>query len=242
MIRYFDAKIKGLSRIPKTGGALLVGNHALLGIDSAILQSLVHQRCGRKLWFLAERNLWKVPFVHNVVEAAGGVIGSPENAQQLLGRGELVCVYPGGVDDSWKLTGRDRYQMLWGSRMGFARVAIEMGVPIIPVAGLGIDDIYTVFGRERWLGRKIFGSAKYDLPLLFGWRGTLLPRPVRVEFHALDPISTVGMRADCEADVRSARDAVFATLDHFLQKSDARYRASRMRDRPTDTMPRSRDR
>lgn len=76
-------------------------------------------------------------------------------------------MYPGGIDESLKPK-RDRNRLKWGARDGFARVALRARVPILPIAGAGIDETYTIHVREPWLGRRLLGSARYDLPIASG--------------------------------------------------------------------------
>jgi 1-acyl-sn-glycerol-3-phosphate acyltransferase len=213
-VRWFHAKLEGAERIPREGGALLVGNHALLGLDGAVLGALVLRETGRVVRFLGERHLWDVPGLGAVLTTLGAVPGEPETAVELLQQGELVAVYPGGVDDSFKVS-HERYRLKWGTRAGFARVAIRAGAPIVPVAGLGIDEAYDVVGREAWVGRTILGSPRYDLPIAFGAFGTPLPRRVPQRYVVLPHVDTAGDAARAE-DVERVRRATYESLDAVL--------------------------
>jgi 1-acyl-sn-glycerol-3-phosphate acyltransferase len=212
---YFHATLDGSEHIPKSGGALMVGNHALFAIDTAVLAALIIRDLGRNPRFLGDRNLWKVPGLGPTITAIGALPGEPTSAEVLLRRGELVLVYPGGVDDSLK-SNAQRYQLLWKNRAGFARVAIRAQVPVIPVVGLGIDEMYSVVARERFFGRRLLGSPRYDLPVAFGAFGTILPKRVEQRYVALPPISTVGLR-DTPEDVEKVRAQTYEALDAWLR-------------------------
>jgi len=216
--RWFDAHLVGAERLPREGAALLVGNHAMFGLDGVVLGSLVRDATGRYVRFLGDRNLWRIPVVSEVLTAFGAQPGEPTSAQRLLQSGELVGVYPGGALDSFKTTPRERYRLQWRERAGFARLAMRAGVPIVPVAGLGIDEMYTVLGRERFVGRRLFGSPTYDIPIAFGAYGTPLPRRVPLRFELLAPIDTAG-NADDPDDVQRVREAtriaLVTRLDRF---------------------------
>lgn len=212
---YFHASLEGQEHIPRERGALIVSNHALFALDTAVLGALLVRDLGRHPRFLADRKLWTVPGLRQLIGALGALPGDPESADLLLRRGELVVVYPGGVDDSLKLSD-ERYQLKWKTRAGFARVAMRARVPIIPVVGLGIDDMYSVVGRERWLGRRVFGSERYDLPVAFGAFGTPIPRRAHERFIALPAIDTSGDPASA-ADVERVRAATFEALDARLR-------------------------
>lgn len=214
-IRYFDATLAHAERIPTEGGVLLVSNHAMLGLDGVVLGALVFRETGRYIRFLGEKNLWRLPLVRSALDTLGVIPGTPDTATNLLKHGDLCAVYPGGIDDSWKLTETQRYRLQWGDRRGFARVAMRAQVPIVPIAGLGIDDMYDVIARERWVGRRVLGSARYDLPLALGWGGTLIPKRVSQRFVVLPPIDTRGDSND-PAAVESVRKQTFEALDTVL--------------------------
>lgn len=216
-IRYFRAQLVGADRIPREGGALLVGNHALLGLDGFVLAALILRHTPRVPRFLGERNLWRVPVLGAFLTSVGAIPGEPSRAIELLSAGELVIVYPGGVDDSFK-TKAHRYELQWGERAGFARVAMRARVPILPVAGLGIDDMYDVVGREPWIGRRLLGSPRYDLPIAFGAFGTPFPKRVRQGYHVLAAIDTTG-DAENAVDVERVRAATYSALDAKLAEA-----------------------
>jgi len=217
IIEYFHATLEGAEHIPKQGGALIVGNHALFAIDTAVLGALIVREIGRSPRFLADRMLWTIPGFRQLITAIGALPGAPDTADELLRSGELVVVYPGGVDDSLKLSD-ERYQLKWKERAGFARVAMGASVPIIPVVGFGIDEMYKVVGHEPFLGRRLFGSARYDLPIAFGAFGTLLPRRAKQTYVALPPIDTSGDPSN-KADVERVRKATYDALESRLAEA-----------------------
>jgi 1-acyl-sn-glycerol-3-phosphate acyltransferase len=211
---YFHATLIGHEHIPRHGGALIVANHALFALDSAVLGALLVRDVGRNPRYLADRKLWRVPGLRQVITAIGGLPGEPSAARRLLERGELVIVYPGGVDDSLK-SRAERYQLKWKARAGFARVAIQAGVPIIPVAALGIDEMYSVVAHEHVVGRRIFGGPRYDLPIAFGAMGTWLPRRVKQTYVASPPIVTQGA-TESAGEIERIRLATYTAIDSWL--------------------------
>ncbi len=210
------ATLIGEQNLPRQGGALVVGNHALGGLDAFPLTALLIVHTGRVPRFLAERNLWRIPGLSVLLAAAGAIPGAPDAATRLLVAGELVCVYPGGIDDSFKLTS-EAYTLKWGSRAGFARVAMRAGVPIVPVAATGIDELFEVKRREHRLGRWFGGSERYDVPV----PETLFPRRVPLDYHVLQPIDTSGDPADGAA-VERVRAATVAAMESVLVPYRAR--------------------
>jgi 1-acyl-sn-glycerol-3-phosphate acyltransferase len=213
---YFHATLEGHQHIPRQGPALIVSNHALFALDSVVLGALLIEHVQRFPRFLADRALWKIPGLRGVIRAIGGLPGDPRSADVLLRNGELVVVYPGGVDDSLKHNSQ-HHRLMWKNRVGFARVAMTARVPIIPVVGLGIDDMYRVIAREHYLGRRIFGSERYDLPLPMGALGTILPRRAPQHYEVLPPIDTSGDPSS-EADIEKVRAATYHALETRLRQ------------------------
>jgi 1-acyl-sn-glycerol-3-phosphate acyltransferase len=216
LLKLFDARISGAQHIPRQGGALIVGNHACLGLDSFAFTPLCIRDAGRMPRFLGEKNLWRLPAVGRVLSSLGAVPGDPDQAVRLLKSGELVGVYPGGIDDSLKLSSK-AYELQWGKRSGFARVALRAAVPIVPVVGEGIDDMLTIVAKERWIGRRLLGSSRYDLPWAVGAYGLpFVPRRVPLVFHVLEPIHPDGSAAN-PSDVERMRDATVDAMEGVLR-------------------------
>lgn len=214
-----SARLHGGEHLPRRGPALIVGNHALFGADSVALVAVLVADGHRVPRFLAEKNLYRVPLVRSVLGAVGAIPGAPDEAVALLEAGEIVAVYPGGVDDSFKLSA-EAYTLKWGERAGFARVALRARVPVVPIAATGVDELFEVTRREGLVGRLLLGSSRYDLPL----PESLLPRLVPLDFHVLPPLEPTG-EADDPAAVAALRDATFEALEGVLRP----YREARSR-------------
>lgn len=215
LIRYFSATLEDAAHIPREGPALLVGNHGAFGVDAFILGALLAREVGRMPTWLAERQLWRVPGAPRVLDALGAIEGEPVAALRRLEAGELVVVYPGGILDSYKLAS-ERHRLQWGSRAGFARLAMQARAPIVPIAACGGDDIYRVIAREPGLGKLLFGDARYNFPIVLGRRGTLLPRKVRVTMRAHAPVDTAGDPSS-PADVERVRAETHEALRRTLE-------------------------
>lgn len=185
-LRYLRPELRNPERIP-TGGALLVGNHALMGIDSFALYPLLWQHLRRLPRGLGDRVLFKVPAVGKLFAAVGAVQGSPDVAVELLRAGELCLVYPGGSAESFKGP-EQRYKLFWQGRTGFAKVAMRAQTPVVPVMAAGVDHAYRFLFRDRLVMRNVVGDGKprYDFPVSLGLG--VLPLPVQFTYHVGDPI------------------------------------------------------
>ena len=214
---YFRATLEGAHHLPRHGAALIVGNHAPFGIDSFVLVALLAESTGRYVRFVGERELWKLTPVARFFEAVGALRCGHEPLLAALAAGEWVGVYPGGIDESLKPRRMQR-RLVWGERAGFARIALRAKVPIIPIAGVGIDETYHFLLRERFIGRRLLRSARYDIAIGVGAFGTPLPRRAKHRFIVCPAIMPEGEADDDEA-VWCLRSRVHSALQDALSRA-----------------------
>lgn len=157
-------KVEGLENIPKDGSALLASNH-LAVVDSFYLPLTVPRRIfflakseyftepgpkGRfKKWFFSSSG--QIPIDRSGASAAAGALSA---GKRVLDAGGLLCLYPEGT--------RSPDGRLYKGKTGLARMALETGNQVIPVAMIDTDRI--------------------NPP------GTVLPRPTRLTVRIGKPL------------------------------------------------------
>ena len=219
-------EIVGADSLPK-GGALIVANHAF-GWDVAFPMAAVWRTQRRPIWALGEHLWWKVPFLRTLAAALGTVDGSPENADRLLARGELVLVLPGGLREAVKPR-ELRYRLLWGHRYGFVRSAIRNQVPIVPLVSMGADEIFDLVGNAdsrgaRWLGKVANWIGYPQLPLPRAAKLLPIPHRVHLKYVFGDPIFprfSIEHENDLKA-LRSLRHEVEGALHELIEQELAK--------------------
>ncbi|CRZ18165.1 lysophospholipid acyltransferase family protein [Mycolicibacterium neworleansense] len=198
LVNLYRPYVDGLENLPRDGRFLLVGNHTQFGTETLLIPYVVRREIGMRVRPLTDRRFGDMPRpVSDVMAACGAVVGSPEGAGELMAHDEPVMVFPGGGREIGKFKG-EQYKLRWEGRAGFARVAIEHGYPIVPVALVGGDDVYVgVTTRDHWLGRlsqsigeKLTGQRDMAVPLVRGIGPTLIPRPQRMYLRFAEPIGT----------------------------------------------------
>ena len=228
-----NPKVYGIENVPPRG-ALLVGNHTLLGLlDAPLLCAELWER-GVGVRILGNHAHFTLPRWRGLLLSAGVVPGTPAIAEELMRRGETVLVFPGGGREVAKRKG-EKYQLLWQNRMGFARLAAEHGYPIVPFATVGAEDALDilvdndnpVLAPARRLFEKVSGSP--DLfPIVRGIGFTPIPRPERQYYWFGEPIDTASAESTDDDAVRRVRDltktAVEGGIDFLLgeQRADPR--------------------
>lgn len=138
---YFKAEVHNIDNIPKQGRVMLVGNHALMGIDTWALLPMLFSEIERVPRGMALRSLFEIPGIRRVLGDLGMMPGQRHTAVELLEREEMVVTYPGGARDSLKGISA-RYQLQWEGRIGYAYAAMMAQAPIVPIAAIGPDDCF----------------------------------------------------------------------------------------------------
>jgi len=134
-------KVEGLEYVPQAGPAILASNH-LAVMDSFYLPLVVR----RRITFLAKAEYFtgtgfkgwlsrwfftavgQVPIDRSSADAAQAAL---DTARRVLDEGKLLGMYPEGT--------RSPDGRLYKGKTGLARLALETGVPVIPVAMIGTN-------------------------------------------------------------------------------------------------------
>jgi 1-acyl-sn-glycerol-3-phosphate acyltransferase len=216
--RWFRVEWDGLEKIPRTGGALLIANHAgAIPPDAPMIMHGVETELGRPVYGLADYWFETVPVLGTLWNRAGGVSGHPDNARRLLhDDGQLVLVFPEGAKGPSKPI-NERYQLRRFGRGGFVETAMRAGVPVVPIAVVGAEEAMPMLFEVPVLGRML-GMPYLPVTanhLLFGpVLGTLVYLPARFRFRVLDPVVF-----DVEPSLdRYPRSRVVAEADAIRQR------------------------
>jgi len=217
-------KVYGIDNVP-TERALLVGNHNTLGlVDAPLLAAELWER-GRMVRSLGDHAHFKIPGWGDALTRMGVVDGTKEIASELMRRGELVMVFPGGAREVNKRK-HEQYKLVWKNRLGFARLAIQHGYPIVPFASVGaehgidilLDNTSPLMAPVQFLAEKVLGTK--DGPALVRGVGlSPVPRPERQYYWFGEPIDTgefKGQDADDNA-ARKVRERTAAAIEHGIE-------------------------
>ncbi len=200
---YFRVDWLGIEHVPAHGAALLVGNHAgTLPIDAMVMKFglLDEHPAHRHVRLLAADLAFRMPLVGPLARKMGSTLACHEDALRLLEGGELVGVYPEGYKGVGKPY-RERYRLQRFGRGGFVEIALRAGVPIVPVATVGSEEIYPMIHNAKTLAR--LGSFPYfPVTPFFPWLGPLglIPLPSKWIIGFGEPIPTDDYGSDAWQD------------------------------------------
>jgi 1-acyl-sn-glycerol-3-phosphate acyltransferase len=227
--KWFRVETVEPKNVPDEGGALVVANHSgTLPVDALMLQVAMHDDIGRPLRLLGADLVYQLPVLSHLARKSGHTLASREDADRLLRNGELVGVFPEGFKGVGKPFS-ERYRLQRFGRGGFVASAIRAGVPIVPAAIVGAEEIYPKIGDLPSLARLLGLPYLPVTPLfpLFGPLG-LVPLPSKWLIEFGEPIRTD------DYDPAAADDpmVVFNVTDHVREVVQQMLSALRLRRGP----------
>jgi len=183
----FRPKVKGLRHVPASGPVIIASNH--LSFSDSIFMPLV---VPRKVTFLAKSEYFTSPGPKGLlkkltfialgqvpVDRSGGRRSEAAliTGLKVLAEGKCLGIYPEGT--------RSPDGRLYKGRTGIARLAIESGAPIIPVAMFNTEKIQPT--------------------------GTVVPKVMRVEMIFGEPMYFEGDSTDLQY-LRDVTDKIMSTI------------------------------
>jgi 1-acyl-sn-glycerol-3-phosphate acyltransferase len=212
---YHRHRVVGLHHVPDDGPCLIAANHSFVTYDIALLGAKIYQRNGRIARGLGDRAMFQGPGA-KLSRAMGFVEGTPENALELIQRGELTMVAPGGMREALRPS-HQRYQLKWDTRKGFVRLAMRTGCPIVLAACPDADRVYHVY--ENSLTKLIYQQVRLPVPIVRGWGPSLWPRPVALTHVLSEPQVPPSADADDEEAVDAWHAQIVARMDALMQEA-----------------------
>ncbi len=210
---YFRVRTHGLKNIPKSGRALIIANHSgIIPIDAALLSYAIatSDSSPRITRAMIERFFPTVPFLGNLLNQAGAVVGDPVNCIKMLEEEEAILVFPEGVRGTGK-TFNNRYQLQRFGH-GFLHLAAETGTPIIPVGIIGCEEILPNAGNIPLLAKAM--GTPYS-PIAFPF-----PLPSKVVINIGKPMTFKPATSEdvVEKDVEKVKTEILRLMQKGLKE------------------------
>ncbi len=219
------SEVRGLDNFPP-GGALVVSNHSggLFPMDVPVFATGFYEHFGyqRPVYTLSFDLLLTGPTA-GFFRGTGFIKANHENAEEALRSGGVVVVFPGGDYDVYRPT-TARNKIDFGGRTGYIKAALNAGVPIVPMVGIGGQESQIYLSRGTELAKLLrldkLLRAKI-LPLSIGFPFGLsavlpvnVPLPTKIVMQVLEPIDIAAEFGE-DADV----DEVDAHVRRVMQRA-----------------------
>lgn len=143
---FIRVDLQGISNVPHSGAGILASNHLSVS-DSVFLPAVLERPViflakddyfnGRGLkgritaWFF--RNINQLPMDRSGGQKSAASLAS---AKKALDEGKILGIYPEGT--------RSPDGRLYRAKLGVAKLALESGAPVIPVAMIGTDKLQPI--------------------------------------------------------------------------------------------------
>src|SRR4051794_28600761 len=222
---WFRMEVSGWEKIPEPP-VLLVGIHSGAPFVWDAWTVGIHwwRRFGeeRPLHGTAHDALMAAPLIGTYFRKMGVLPAAPDSMASALAAGRDVAVWPGGEVDSLRpWTKRDK--AILAGRKGFIRLAINAGVPIVPIATVGGPDSMPVVATGRRVARalqldKVARLKMFPFALQAPWGVSPamlpeIPLPTKIRTAFQEPITL-------------SKDPAKAGDDDYLEKSYHRIEGS----------------
>ncbi|HMD56550.1 MAG TPA: 1-acyl-sn-glycerol-3-phosphate acyltransferase [Solirubrobacteraceae bacterium] len=224
---WFRPDIRGLDQIPARGPVLLVGNHSGGNVvpDTIAFTLGFYRRFGveRPFFQLAHHLVMVAPPLY-LLRKYGTIEASFGSARAALDRGAAVLVYPGGDWETHRPSWHG-HRIEFAGREGFVRLALDAGVPIVPVVSIGGQETALFLTRGERVARALTIDRRLRLKVLpislaLPWGldiGDFLGHialPAKITIQVLEPIR-LHERFGTNPDV----DEVYETITALMQRT-----------------------
>jgi 1-acyl-sn-glycerol-3-phosphate acyltransferase len=193
---WLETVVRGFEHVPASP-VMVVSNHSggtlIPDVWGLAVAWYRHFGSARPLYILGHELLFATRPTARFFESCGVLRAAPEVAREVLvERRRDLLVLPGGDRDAWRPY-RDRFRVNFAGRTGYARLAHEAQVPVVPVAHAGAHETLLVLTSGERLA-KVFGLHRlaraeiWPVHLSLPWGlavGPLPHFPVRARFRYL---------------------------------------------------------
>jgi len=156
LMRYHRYQVLNLERLDGPQPMLIAGYHGRgLAYDMCMINIAIYDRLHYMPHSMLHRGIVYVPWWRWLADGLGFFIGDGPELAAAVRRGEHLIVTPGGAAEGCRRWD-DTYRVSWSDHLGYVKLAVRYGLPIVPVGCAGADGTYIGLnsGPEfgEWLG------------------------------------------------------------------------------------------
>lgn len=159
-------EIVGLENIPEDKPVLFIYYHGAIPIDMYYFISKIFLFNSKLIHTVGDRFLFKFPGWSIISDVMKVIPGTVQTCSAILKEGNMLSISPGGVYEAQ--FGDSYYELLWKKRMGFAKVALDAKVSIVPLFTRNVREAFRTvsWGRRLWL--RIYTWTKIPVAPVYG--------------------------------------------------------------------------
>lgn len=238
---WFRPEVRGLDRLPGHGPFLVVGNHSggQMPPDLPVLLTAWWRQRGEEepVYALFHSFFLGLPGVGPVMARAGAIEADAGAAEAVLRGGGILIDFPGGDREVFR-PWWERNRIELGGRLGFVRLALRTGVPVVPAVSVGGQETLVVLARGERLAHRLGLDRLFRIkvmPLVVGPPFGLVPGgiptfplPAKITVELGEPVDWAARygpgAADDEERVRACYDELVSAMQATLDRLAAERR------------------
>ncbi|CAI5779514.1 68-like [Podarcis lilfordi] len=170
-------EVIGLEHLPK-GPGIVIFHHAIWLRGYCFFVGKAYEEKGRLCHSVIHHALYNLPGPKMFCDVLLLRDFNKAECVEILKKGHLLGVAPGGAREANFSTD---YSLMWGNHTGFARLALEAKVPIIPIFAQNDSEAFRTFGKIR-LARWVYEKTRFLLLPVYGGF------PVKLRTYIGEPI------------------------------------------------------
>lgn len=203
---WYGYEMVGWENFPQPGEpALFIFYHGAVPADMNFMYFRTYLETGRQLYAVTDKFTLKLPFLASFRECFLITCAGVEDCVEILKKGGALVVSPGGTFEAQ--FSDENYDLKWRNRTGFAKVALEAKVKVIPVFTENIREAFrqVTIGKSFWL--KLYELTKLPMIPIYGGF------PVKLRTHLGKPIMP-----DKDDTVEIIRDKILEGMRSLIKE------------------------
>lgn len=175
-------ELRGLENLPTEGPGLIIAYHGTLPLDLyyVIAKGILYTK--RTIHLVGDKFVFKIPGWGKMCKVFCITPGTVDDCIANLAQGNLLIIAPGGVREAL-FSNPVTYEIMWGRRLGFAKVVLGANVPVIPMF---TENCREAFRTPRWcrrICRPLYERTRLPLCPIYGGF------PVKMITHLGEPLN-----------------------------------------------------
>ena len=160
--------IKDLEKLPSGPALFLCHPHGLIGYSWMLHFCYgIHEWPTQRPIVAIHSILFRIPIIKEVLEQFRCIEAKESTIREYLQKGKSVAIVTGGIEEMLH-NGDPNVKLVLEKRKGYARIAKECGVPIIPLFTVGENELFPT--EPFWLWKQL-------QRFIYKWIGLQMPLP-----------------------------------------------------------------
>ncbi|KAI4504481.1 hypothetical protein M0802_000031 [Mischocyttarus mexicanus] len=159
-------EVVGSENIPCNEPAMLIFYHGAIPVDVYYFLSKMYLYKSKLIYTVADRFLFKIPGWSIMSDVLRVLPGTIQTCSSILRERNLLAILPGGVYEAQ--FGDSYYKLLWKKRIGFAKVALDTKVDIIPIFTRNIREGFRTITWGRRIFLRLYAATRLPVVPIYG--------------------------------------------------------------------------